>query len=79
MFSQSHLPFVALTLFVGVTIHGQEANFTLELKKLLPCQQTSDDVNVSIHRSDVLAVQTDLRFCSNFSWSIDQYNVSYIN
>ena len=64
--------------FLYVVVHGQtdEGSFTLELKELFPCQETELGTNVSLHKSDILAVQADLTLCSNTSWNINQFNVS---
>ena len=59
----------------GVPSHAQDDDFTLELKKIFPCQPTNQDANVSLYRSDILAVQADLTSCGS-SWNISQYSVS---
>ena len=33
-------------------------------KSILPCQWTTVDANVSLHRSEVLSVQSDLSLCN---------------
>ena len=54
----------------------REDDFILELKELLPCSETEPGTNVSLHKSDIPAVQTNLTLCSDSSWSINQFNVS---
>ena len=53
---------------------ADDDGFDLTLKKVLPCQETAPDSNVSLYRSDILAVQANLTFC-NSSWNIGPYNV----
>lgn len=67
--------------FFFVVVHGQtdDGGFTLELKELFPCQETELGTNVSLHKSDILAVQADLTLCGNTSWHINQFNVSLNN
>ena len=63
----------SLTLRV---IHCHPDNFTLDLMELFPCQETEEGTNVTLHRSDILAIQANLTLCNNSSWNINQYNVS---
>ena len=55
----------------------REDGFILKLKELLPCLETEPGTNVSLHKSDILAVQANLTLCSDSSWSINQFIVSH--
>ena len=70
------LNFLATTLVVLLPsgAAADDDGFDLTLKKVLPCQETAPDSNVSLYRSDILAVQDNLTFC-NSSWNIGQYSV----
>lgn len=60
-------------------VYSQNDSFYLELVLIIPCQNTSllrPSRNVSLHHSDILAVQANLTLCADTSWDIDQYNVS---
>ena len=61
-------------LMIGV-VYSQNDGFELELVDISPCQEIShDNWSVSLHESDILAVQADLSLCGT-SWNINQYNV----
>ena len=64
----------ALTVVPPSHAAADDDGFDLTLKKILPCQETAPDSNVSLYRSDILAVQANLTFC-NSSWNIGHYNV----
>ena len=70
------LSFLATALLVPSPsgVAADDDGFDLTLKKVLPCQETAPDSNVSLYRSDILAVQANLTFC-NSSWNIGLYNV----
>ena len=69
------LSFLAVVLVVVPSSHAED-EFDLELKTVFPCQETPPDSNVSLYRSDILAVQANLTFC-NSSRNISQYNVRW--
>ena len=76
---EARLLLYAIGSFICV-VHCQtgEDGFALELRELFPCQKAELGTNVSLHKSDILAVQADLTLCNNSSWSINQFNVSPI-
>ena len=79
MMFEASLLLVTIGSFLSV-VHCQthEGSFTLELKELFPCQEAELGTlsNVSLHKSDILAVQADLTLCNNISWNVDHFNVS---
>lgn len=78
MFETSLLIYVIVSFVSVVHCQTHEDSFTLELKELFPCQETELRTNVSLHKSDILAVQANLTLCSNdTSWNINQFNVSH--
>lgn len=56
-------------------VHGHNSSFSLEMKNLLLCQAASLHSDVSLYRSEVVAVQADLTNCEPSSVIIDHYNV----
>ena len=75
------LPLQLVIVLLGVfrssmIVCGQD--FTLEMRKLLPCQVTSKNSTVSLYQSDVLAIQADLNLCPS-SWIKNNYNVSHMH
>ena len=78
MMFEARLLLYAIGSFICV-VHCQtdEDSFSLELRELLPCQDAEVGTNVSLHKSDILAVQADLTLCKNLSWSINEFNVSH--
>ena len=68
---------LSIVLTVSATVgFCQNYGFQLELKNLLPCQEIPERSDVSLYRSDILAVQADFTLCENSSWVLGQYNVS---
>lgn len=78
MMFESSLLLYAIGSFLYV-VHCQtvENGFALELRELIPCHEAElGALNVSLHKSAILAVQADLTLCNNTSWNINQFNVS---
>ena len=74
------LCFVIVLAGCMVCAYRQSDGFDLELIDIVPCQEVESDRhqiwNVSLHESDILAVEADLISCHGSSWNINQYNVS---
>lgn len=75
---RAHLLCLVAVLVVGV-VYGQSDGFNLEVIDIVPCQETSQGLDVSLYESDILAVQANLTLCHDTSWNINQYNVSAYN
>lgn len=74
------LCFVIVLAGCVVYAYRQSDGFDLELIDIVPCQEVESDRhqiwNVSLHESDIMAVEADLTSCHGSSWNINQYNVS---
>ena len=60
----------------GAVIRAQDDGFDLRLRKIFPCREMDvQDSNVSLYRSDILAVQANFTFCGGQVLNKTQYNV----
>lgn len=81
LLQDNRLQCALLCLLIGVSglLGPTQANdgddFDLTFRKIYPCQETDyHDSNVSLHRSEILAVQANLTYCDR-TWNISQYYV----
>ena len=72
--SRAHLLCFLAALVVGV-VYSQSSGFNLEAIAIVPCQDNSPSGDVSLHESDILAVEANLTLCHDASWNINQFNV----
>lgn len=74
----SLLLFLVVLLRLLIHTHAQsDDGFDMRFRKIFPCQEISHlDSNVSLHLSDILAVQANLTYCDRL-WNTSQYNVCY--